>query len=69
LLIVAGDLCPDIIGGMSARIDPMRQVQWFKTEWMRWRRSQPVQRVLVTWGNHDYGGEQLREWKDRGADG
>lgn len=60
LLIVAGDQCPDVIGGMAARHDPERQWRWFMDVWMPWRRRQPVESCVVTWGNHDYCGEQHR---------
>lgn len=60
ILIVAGDLCPDVIRGVSARVDPLRQVDWFNREWLPWRERQPARFVAVTWGNHDYGGEQMR---------
>lgn len=58
LLIVAGDQCPDGIGRVWARDDPDRQLNWFMTEWMAWRRKQPAEKCLVTWGNHDFCGEQ-----------
>lgn len=56
LLIVAGDLCPDVCGGRSARDYPSRQLAWFQTAWMAWRRRQPARWCLVTWGNHDFCG-------------
>lgn len=56
LLIVAGDLCPDVIGGLSARTDPRQQWHWFLNSWLPWRYQQPVADCLVTWGNHDYCG-------------
>lgn len=70
VLIVAGDLCPDVIGGQSARNDPERQLRWFRTMWLSWRYQQPARHCIVTWGNHDYGGELLRNAVDGyGAEG
>lgn len=59
LLIVAGDQCPDGIGGVYARTDPRQQLHWWKREWLPWRDRQPAQHCLVTWGNHDYCGMVL----------
>lgn len=59
LLLVAGDLCPDGIGGVWARHQPRVQIQWFDQDWMIWRRRQPAKHCLVTWGNHDFGGQHI----------
>jgi Icc-related predicted phosphoesterase len=59
LLIVAGDNCPDMIGGLWARTDPKQQLHWFHTVWMAWRYRQPAKHCIVTWGNHDYCGSLL----------
>lgn len=61
LLIVAGDQCPDVLGGMAARNDPERQWRWFRDTWLEWRNRQPVKECVVTWGNHDFCGEQHRD--------
>ena len=58
LLLVAGDQCPDIFGGLSAKAFPDRQREWFTNEWLDWRDQLGIEHVLVTWGNHDFCGEQ-----------
>lgn len=60
LLIVAGDQCPDRIGGMYAKTDRSNQRHWFQTEWLHWREKQPVPLCLVTWGNHDFCGHTAK---------
>lgn len=64
LLIVAGDNCLDVFGGVPANIDPDRQKHWFMTKWMAWRMKQPAKHCLVTWGNHDFCGQRC-EWRSR----
>ena len=59
LLIVAGDICPDLFGGVRAKKDPLRQTMWFEDVWLRYISKQPAKRVLVTWGNHDFCGEHM----------
>lgn len=59
ILLVAGDQCPDIFGGIPARVDPRRQVNWFMEDWLRWRRKQPAEMCYVTFGNHDYCGHTI----------
>ena len=56
LLIHAGDICPDRTGPFRARRHPEQQGAWFVDEWMPWRRRQPVDLVVATWGNHDFCG-------------
>lgn len=58
LLIVAGDQCPDVFKGVSARNSPERQREWFKDAWLDWRGTLDIPHVVMTWGNHDYCGEQ-----------
>jgi Icc-related predicted phosphoesterase len=60
LLVVAGDLCPDGFGGLWARQFPDRQANWFRHEWLHWRRRQPARHCVVTWGNHDYCGPLVK---------
>ena len=56
LLIVAGDICPDSFGGVRARKDPDRQLQWFENEFVSWAEDQDAEFIVVTWGNHDWCG-------------
>lgn len=65
LLIVAGDQCPDIVGGVSARNNPDHQMRWFERVWMPWRYEQPVGACVVTWGNHDFCGLQYANFVDQ----
>lgn len=69
LLIVAGDLCPDIIGSIPARYDASPQANWFLREWLPWRDRQPAQHCIVTWGNHDYCGHGWRDPYEREVGG
>lgn len=56
LLVVAGDVCPDIFGGgIRARHAPHLQRHWFDTTFLPWA-SAKAREVLVTWGNHDFCG-------------
>jgi hypothetical protein len=63
LLIVAGDNCPDYPTGARDRVgtgpQTARQRKWFETEWMAWRKKQPANMCVVTFGNHDYCGESI----------
>lgn len=56
LLLVGGDQCLDVFGGLTARAFPDRQWTWFRDTWLRWRYRQPVEACVLTWGNHDYCG-------------
>lgn len=56
LLIVAGDLCPDVCWGARAREFPDWQLAWFEDIFVPWAERQPAEFVVVTWGNHDYCG-------------
>lgn len=68
LLIVAGDQCPDVIGGLAARVDASRQRSWFENEWLPWRYAQPVGTCVVTWGNHDFCGIRYENFTDQMGD-
>lgn len=65
LLIVAGDQCPDVLGGVPARSDHRRQMEWFERVWLPWRYRQPVGTCVVTWGNHDFCGLAMRDFTDQ----
>lgn len=62
LLIVAGDLCPDLfLNGrkrqrISASKNPERQQQWFEEEFIPWATKTGAPDVALTWGNHDFCG-------------
>ncbi len=59
LLIVAGDLCPDRIGGDSAREFPERQAGWLDQTYWPWVDRMGFREHVVTFGNHDWCGEVL----------
>jgi Icc-related predicted phosphoesterase len=63
LLIIAGDVCPDRIGGVWAEASPERQARWFAHDCGRWLASSPAP-VVLTWGNHDWCGQALQLWAD-----
>jgi hypothetical protein len=58
LLIVAGDVCPDVIDGVYAHDEPDRQKAWFETHCRSWLAKAPATRRIVTWGNHDWCGQE-----------
>ena len=58
LLIIAGDVCPDAVGGQLAAVSPEIQRQWFDASVRPWLAASPAPRVVATWGNHDWGGER-----------
>lgn len=68
LLIVAGDQCPDVLGGLAARVDSQRQMEWFRRTWLPWRYQQPVWTCVATWGNHDFCGLSAPEFSDHRGD-
>ena len=57
LLIVAGDVCPDLFGGVSAMSAPERQARWFDREARPWLAAAPAAHRILTWGNHDWCGQ------------
>jgi len=47
LLIIAGDVCPDL--------RPIEeQGRWLGEKFVPWLREQPATRIVGTWGNHDF---------------
>lgn len=57
LLIVAGDVCPDVFEKrINARNDPERQLRWFENVFVPWVQDQPCEKAVMTWGNHDWCG-------------
>lgn len=61
LLIVAGDLCPDIFPNGRKRPthafkEPARQKQWFEEAFIPWATTCGAHDVAITWGNHDFCG-------------
>ena len=57
LLIVAGDICPDLFGGVPASVDPDRQLRWWSHKWLPYVQKSNARKILVTWGNHDFCGQ------------
>ena len=57
LLIVAGDVCPDIIGPSRASQDPEQQQAWFDRHVRPWLAAAPATHKILTWGNHDWCGQ------------
>jgi hypothetical protein len=57
LLIVAGDICPDLIGPFLAMHDPEQQKAWFNGEARPWLAKLPATHKILTWGNHDWCGQ------------
>lgn len=63
LLLLAGDICPDFgpLPDHTGFIDDtgILQANWLNTEFREWLGSVPC-RVVATWGNHDFVGQDSR---------
>jgi hypothetical protein len=60
LLIVAGDVCPDLVEGHLAGDRPERQRAWFDAHARPWLSRAPATHRILTWGNHDFCGRACR---------
>jgi Icc-related predicted phosphoesterase len=59
LVIIAGDICPDL--------RPIeRQGSWFIKEFGGWLKTLPADFIIMTWGNHDFIGEDKRKSDELG---
>ncbi|MCC7123389.1 MAG: metallophosphoesterase [Acidobacteria bacterium] len=58
LLIVAGDVCPDRFGPFMAVHYPSQQQAWFDRKVRPWLAAAPATHKVLTWGNHDWCGQQ-----------
>jgi len=56
LLIIGGDVCPDLFGGKTAKRFPELQLAWFQNVWVPYILKQPARFIIMTWGNHDFCG-------------
>src|SRR4030095_2330029 len=57
LLIVAGDICPDLFGPFIAMHAPDLQKAWSDVRVRPWLAAAPAAHKLLTWGNHDWCGQ------------
>jgi hypothetical protein len=57
LMIVAGDLCVDQIGRSHAAVARDQQERWFDRYVRPWLATAPASHRVMTWGNHDWCGE------------
>ncbi len=61
LLIIAGDICPDrTVGATLARDNPEIQEGWLHGRFRQWATALdlPPDRIVGTWGNHDFVAER-----------
>ncbi len=56
LLLIGGDICPDVFGGRLARNRPELQAAWFDRSIRPWLKALPATYKVATWGNHDWCG-------------
>lgn len=67
LALLAGDVCPDFrpmrVRGDYGMVDRTGQMQanWLRDEFVPWVKRQSCP-ILMTWGNHDFVGEQSILW-------
>jgi hypothetical protein len=57
LLLIAGDICPDVFDRTFARYVPQKQARWFDDCFRPWLAAQPARHRILIWGNHDWCGE------------
>ena len=60
LLIIAGDVCPDVAGsGLRRRLEQAAagQATWLRERFVPWVERAQAAGVVLCWGNHDYVGE------------
>lgn len=57
LLIIAGDVCPDLVAGVFAGDAPEAQKIWFDQNVRPWLAASRARQTILTWGNHDWCGE------------
>jgi Icc-related predicted phosphoesterase len=57
LLIVGGDICPDVVDRIPALSAPQQQKAWFDEHIRTWFKNAPATFKEATWGNHDFCGE------------
>lgn len=60
LLIVAGDVCPDLGAPSASEIDSAPQKDWFDAHARPWLTMAPAAHKVLTWGNHDWCGQAFR---------
>ncbi len=53
VLLIAGDICPNFVGYKDKQMEAQMQFQWWRQNFRNWLEKQPVDRVIMTWGNHD----------------
>lgn len=57
LLIIAGDVCPDMVDGVDAERHPEQQRAWFDGHIRPWLAASRAKHKVLTWGNHDWCGQ------------
>lgn len=55
VLIIAGDICP------AFNHDPIFQGDWLQTDFYTWLETLSVEKIILTFGNHDFVAEQYPE--------
>lgn len=56
LLIIAGDICPDMSNIGHSALN--KQWFWMTAEFTDWYESLKAKKIVATWGNHDFVGEE-----------